>query len=199
MPTPFSSDDLGRIFDARTLTRGRSLLLIGAVEVGLAGDTVTATVDQAGTRQTVTLDPKPSGNRVALNSRCTCQAPACVHVAAAAYAALERFPTLRKAAPGGLLDALTGDEAPEKRVAMFEPVHGSAPPLAGKDLANPIASFLTVGMMLAHLGWPEEEGRIERACTKAINEEQCTNDVGGTLGTRACGDWLISELKRSFG
>ena len=86
-----------------------------------------------------------------------------------------------------------------KRVAMFEPVHGSAPPLAGKDLANPIASFLTVGMMLAHLGWPEEEGRIERACTKAISEEQCTNDVGGTLGTRACGDWLISELKRSFG
>ena len=129
MPTPFSSDDLGRIFDARTLTRGRSLLLIGAVEVGLEGDTVTATVDQAGTRQTVTLDPKPSGNRVVLNSRCTCQAPACVHVAATAYAALERFPTLRKAAPGGLLDALTGDDAPEKRVAMFE--LAAAPPPDG--------------------------------------------------------------------
>ena len=48
-----------------------------------------------------------------------------------------------------------------KRVAMFEPVHGSAPPLVGKNVANPIASFLTVGMMLAHLGWPEEERRIE--------------------------------------
>ena len=45
----------------------------------------------------------------------------------------------------------------EGRVAMFEPVHGSAPPLAGKDVANPLASVLTVGMMLAHLGWPEEE------------------------------------------
>ena len=43
------------------------------------------------------------------------------------------------------------------RVAMFEPVHGSAPPLAGKDIANPIASFLTVGMMLTHLGFDGEE------------------------------------------
>ncbi len=84
------------------------------------------------------------------------------------------------------------------RVAMFEPVHGSAPPLAGKDLANPIASFLTVGMMLTHLGWPEEEARIERACTKAIIDKQCTKDVGGALGTRACGDFLISEIERSF-
>src|SRR5476649_2279480 len=55
-----------------------------------------------------------------------------------------------------------------KRVALFEPVHGSAPPLVGKDLANPIASFLSVGMMLSHLGWPEEEARIEAACGEAI-------------------------------
>jgi superfamily II DNA or RNA helicase len=129
MPTPFSSDDLGRVFDARTLTRGRSLLLIGAVEVGLQGDVVTAAVDQAGTRQTATLEPKPSGAHVALNGRCTCQAPACVHVAAAAFAALERFPELRKAAPKGLLDALTGDEAPERRIVMFE--LAAAPPPDG--------------------------------------------------------------------
>ncbi|MGI4946548.1 MAG: SNF2-related protein, partial [Janthinobacterium lividum] len=129
MPTPFSSDDLGRVFDARTLTRGRTLLLVGEVEVGLQGDVISATVDQAGTKQTVTLEPKPSGAHVALNSRCTCQAPGCVHVAAAAFAALERFPALRKAAPKTLLDGLTEDEAPERRIVMFE--LAAAPPPEG--------------------------------------------------------------------
>jgi 3-isopropylmalate dehydrogenase len=80
------------------------------------------------------------------------------------------------------------------RVGMFEPVHGSAPPLAGKDLANPIASFLTVGMMLTHLGFPEEEPRIEAACAKALDEAQCTKDVGGTLGTRAAADYVLAQL-----
>jgi 3-isopropylmalate dehydrogenase len=80
------------------------------------------------------------------------------------------------------------------RVAMFEPVHGSAPPLAGKDVANPIASFLSVGMMLTHLGFPDEEPRIEAACSKAIDELQCTADVGGKLGTRATADYVLAQL-----
>ena len=84
------------------------------------------------------------------------------------------------------------------RVALFEPVHGSAPPLAGKDLANPIASFLTVGMMLSHLGWPEEEQRIEAVCARAIEEKQCTRDVGGELGTRASAEWMLAEIARSL-
>jgi 3-isopropylmalate dehydrogenase len=81
-----------------------------------------------------------------------------------------------------------------KRVAMFEPVHGSAPPLAGKDLANPLASVLTVGMMLAHLGYPDEEKRLETIVARAIAEKKCTRDVGGELGTRAVGDWVMNEL-----
>jgi 3-isopropylmalate dehydrogenase len=80
------------------------------------------------------------------------------------------------------------------RVAMFEPVHGSAPPLAGKDVANPFAALLTVGMLLAHLGWPEEEQRIERWVTSALNEEACTVDVGGKLGTRAAGAWVRERV-----
>jgi 3-isopropylmalate dehydrogenase len=84
------------------------------------------------------------------------------------------------------------------RVAMFEPVHGSAPQLAGKDSANPLASVLTVGMMLAHLGWPDEERRLEHLVARAIAEKQCTPDVGGTLGTRAVGDWIVAELARAF-
>jgi len=82
------------------------------------------------------------------------------------------------------------------RVAMFEPVHGSAPPLVGKDLANPFAAFLTVGMLLAHLGWASEERRIETAIRRAIETGNCTTDVGGRLGTKAAGAWVRDEVKR---
>jgi 3-isopropylmalate dehydrogenase len=85
------------------------------------------------------------------------------------------------------------------RVAMFEPVHGSAPPLAGKDIANPFAAMLTVGMMLAHLGWPDEEKRIERAVTSAIDERMCTVDVGGKLGTRAAAAHLRQKIAAELG
>ena len=61
-----------------------------------------------------------------------------------------------------------------ERVALFEPVHGSAPPLAGKSQANPFATLLTTGMLLSHLGWPEEEQRIERAVADALDAGECT-------------------------
>jgi 3-isopropylmalate dehydrogenase len=94
----------------------------------------------------------------------------------------------------GIASSANVHVADPTRVGMFEPVHGSAPPLAGKDLANPIASFLTVGMMLTHLGFPDEEPRIEAACAKALDEAQCTKDVGGTLGTRAAADYVLAQL-----
>ncbi len=83
-------------------------------------------------------------------------------------------------------------------VGLFEPVHGSAPPLAGKNVANPLASVLTVGMMLSHLGWPEEEQRLEAIVRRAIAEKIATPDVGGALGTRAVGDWIVNELAHAF-
>jgi 3-isopropylmalate dehydrogenase len=88
--------------------------------------------------------------------------------------------------------------ADRSRVAMFEPVHGSAPPLAGKNVANPLASVLTVGMMLSHLGYPDEELRLERIVARALAEGKCTKDVGGELGTRAVGDWVLGELQREL-
>jgi 3-isopropylmalate dehydrogenase len=84
------------------------------------------------------------------------------------------------------------------RAALFEPVHGSAPSLAGKNLANPLASVLTVGMLLTHLGWREEEDRLQAIVRRAVAERKCTPDVGGDLGTRAVGDWVLSELAQEF-
>jgi 3-isopropylmalate dehydrogenase len=106
---------------------------------------------------------------------------------------------LGAALQGGLGMAASANlhHADPSRVALFEPVHGSAPPLAGKDLANPLASILTVGMMLSHLGWPEEEARIEGVVSRAIAEKKCTRDVGGELGTKAVGDWVLGELGRA--
>jgi 3-isopropylmalate dehydrogenase len=105
---------------------------------------------------------------------------------------------LAAALQGGLgmaasANVFSGDPS---RVAMFEPVHGSAPSLVGKDVANPFAAFLTVGMMLAHLGWPAEERRIESAIRRALESGNCTSDVGGRLGTRAAGAWVRDEVKR---
>jgi 3-isopropylmalate dehydrogenase len=98
----------------------------------------------------------------------------------------------------GMASSANVHASDRSRVAMFEPVHGSAPPLAGKDVANPLASVLTVGMLLAHLGYPEEEARLERIVTRALEEMKCTRDVGGELGTKAVGDWVVGELAHAF-
>ncbi len=82
------------------------------------------------------------------------------------------------------------------RVGLFEPVHGSAPPLAGKNLANPFAALLTVGMMLTYLGYEEEEDRIEQAVSAALEAGKCTKDVGGTLSTSEAGAAVRERLTR---
>jgi 3-isopropylmalate dehydrogenase len=107
---------------------------------------------------------------------------------------------LGAALQGGLGMAASANvySADKSRVAMFEPVHGSAPPLAGKDLANPMASFLSVGMLLAHLGHPQEEARIEAVCARALAEKKCTRDVGGELGTKAVADFMLSEIENEL-
>jgi 3-isopropylmalate dehydrogenase len=94
-----------------------------------------------------------------------------------------------------LEDSRVGSKA---RVAMFEPVHGSAPTLVGKDAANPMASILSVGMLLEHLGFRGEEKRLENIVRRALEEGKCTSDVGGSLGTRAVGDWICAELSHAF-
>jgi 3-isopropylmalate dehydrogenase len=84
------------------------------------------------------------------------------------------------------------------RPGLFEPVHGSAPDLAGTDRANPLAALLTAGLMLEHLGHREHALRIEDSVRRAIAQRQTTPDLGGRLGTAAVGDWVCNDVVQSF-
>lgn len=71
-----------------------------------------------------------------------------------------------------------------ERFALFEPTHGSAPDIAGRDLANPTAAILTAAMMLRHLGMPRPAERLEGAVAETLSRGLRTADAGGSLGTR---------------
>jgi 3-isopropylmalate dehydrogenase len=94
---------------------------------------------------------------------------------------------------GGMGVAPSGNINPES-ISMFEPVHGSAPKYAGKNVANPLAAILTVGMLLDTLGWMDEAEVVNRAVRAAIHEGKTTRDLGGPLGTREVGDWLAEYI-----
>jgi 3-isopropylmalate dehydrogenase len=94
---------------------------------------------------------------------------------------------------GGLGMAASGNLHPGK-TSMFEPVHGSAPPIAGKNVANPLGAILTAAMMLAHLGMKPEADKIESAVLEAIRQKKTTVDVGGDLGTREAGEWVAETV-----
>jgi 3-isopropylmalate dehydrogenase len=96
---------------------------------------------------------------------------------------------------GGLGMAASGNIHPGQ-TSMFEPVHGSAPPIAGKNLANPFGAILTSAMMLAHLGLTKEANKIEAAVLDAVREKKTTADLGGTLGTREAADNIIKFASR---
>ena len=80
---------------------------------------------------------------------------------------------------------------------MFEPVHGSAPPIAGKNVANPMGAILTSAMMLAHLGLEREAAKIEAAVLEAVRQKKTTQDVGGGLGTKQVGEWVAEQVGKS--
>jgi len=96
---------------------------------------------------------------------------------------------------GGLGMAASGNIHPGK-TSMFEPVHGSAPPIAGKNVANPFGAILTAAMMLAHLGLAREAEKVEVAVLEAVRQKKTTQDIGGTLGTREAGEWLANFISR---
>ncbi len=95
---------------------------------------------------------------------------------------------------GGLGMAASGNIHPG-RTSMFEPVHGSAPPLSGKNVANPIGAILSAALMLETLGRGDDSARIERAVEAAVQAREVTRDVGGTLGTIDAGEAILRRLR----
>ena len=102
---------------------------------------------------------------------------------------------LAAALAGGLGIAPSANLHPGKP-GLFEPVHGSAPDIAGQDRANPLASVLTAALMLEHLGNAGAAARVEAAVDASIRAGATTPDLGGTLGTGAVGDWICRELEK---
>jgi len=96
---------------------------------------------------------------------------------------------------GGLGLAPSGNIG--ERAAIFEPVHGSAPDIAGKGIANPTAAILSGAMMLEHLGESEAARRIEAAVDKVLAEGPRTPDLGGRATTREFTDAVIRALQNS--
>ncbi|MGB8543402.1 MAG: 3-isopropylmalate dehydrogenase [Candidatus Acidiferrales bacterium] len=96
---------------------------------------------------------------------------------------------------GGLGLAPSGNIHPG-RVSLFEPVHGSAPAIAGKNIANPMGAVLTVGMMFEYLGWKGEAEAIVTAVRAALRKGQTPAELGGAMGTREIGDWLSESIAK---
>ena len=104
---------------------------------------------------------------------------------------------LGAALQGGLGLAASGNLHPG-RTSMFEPVHGSAPPLAGKNVANPMGAVLSAALMLDYLGLRAEAVAVEAAVQEAVVTGQGTREIGGTLGTRETGDVIASRIRRTL-
>src|SRR4030095_2870770 len=100
---------------------------------------------------------------------------------------------LGAAIPGGLGLGASGNIHPGK-VSLFEPVHGSAPPLAGKGVANPIGAILTVAMLLEYLGFNDASKDVEAAVRDGMGANETTQDLGGTLSTEEAGAAIRKRL-----
>ncbi|MFN8632495.1 MAG: tartrate dehydrogenase [Chloroflexota bacterium] len=102
---------------------------------------------------------------------------------------------LGSALAGSLGIAASANLNPERRFpSMFEPVHGSAPDIAGKGIANPIAAIWSAALMLDHLGLPGESAAIMAAVESVTAAGLLTPDLGGSCTTREVGDAILAAL-----
>jgi 3-isopropylmalate dehydrogenase len=97
---------------------------------------------------------------------------------------------------GGLGLAASGNIHPG-RCSLFEPVHGSAPDIAGQGVANPLGAIASAALLLKHLGEDVAAARIDAAVARAVAERQVTRDLGGTLSTRACGEFVTNVVAQA--
>ncbi len=96
---------------------------------------------------------------------------------------------------GGMGIAPSANINPRTGRGLFEPVHGTAPDIAGRGIVNPIGAILSASMMVRHLGHTDMAQAIEGAVESAIRAGDCTRDLGGTLSTAECGDAVAKRLR----
>ncbi len=94
---------------------------------------------------------------------------------------------------GGLGMGCSGNINPDG-LSMFEPIHGSAPDIAGKGIANPLAAILAAQMLLEDQGYPGEGKLINKAVSDCINEKKTTPDLGGNLTTKEVGTEVAKKI-----
>ena len=103
---------------------------------------------------------------------------------------------LGAALQGGLGMAASGNIHPG-HVSLFEPVHGSAPQFAGKNVANPVAAILTAAMLLEYIGYKDAAAAMEHAVEAAVHAGETTPDIGGQLSTTQTGEAIRRHLREA--
>jgi len=102
---------------------------------------------------------------------------------------------LGPACTGTIGIAPSGNINPERHFpSLFEPVHGSAPDIYGKNIANPVGQIWSGAMMLEHLGHPEAAAAIVRAIETVLTDGPRTRDIGGTSSTEEMGKAIAMAL-----
>ena len=97
---------------------------------------------------------------------------------------------------GGSIGLLPSASLGNGGPGLFEPIHGSAPDIAGKDLANPVGAILSAAMLLRHsLGLEDEACSIEAAVAAVLAAGAVTADLGGELGTRGAADAILDAIR----
>jgi 3-isopropylmalate dehydrogenase len=95
----------------------------------------------------------------------------------------------------GLLPSASLGESDPPTPGLFEPVHGSAPDIAGQGIANPLGMFLSAAMLLRHgLGWTDQAAALESAVDRALQEGLRTRDLGGTASTAEATQAVLAHL-----
>ncbi|MGC4746979.1 isocitrate/isopropylmalate dehydrogenase family protein [Micromonospora sp. DT201] len=96
---------------------------------------------------------------------------------------------------GGIGTAASANINPATGYGLYEPVHGSAPDIAGTGAANPIAAILSAALMLARINLPEAAGALEAAVHSTVVNGECTPDLGGTLTTKEVGAAVLDAVR----
>jgi superfamily II DNA or RNA helicase len=155
MAIPYSSEDLGRAFDARTLARGRTLLLAGSVALHIDGDTIEGVVKEGDRSYRGSLTPVVRDGRVGFTGQCSCGQRNCLHLAASALGVLDKYPEWRRQQQQSFLASLLAAPPKERTRLVFLLEPGEA------------GACFYVSPVLEH----DRTGQVEPVSPRRIGEE----------------------------